>query len=68
MYGTYLEEKIIQIFGVFQYLALVYSNISLKKLHLSITSVSKIKAPRKNAVFAARPLYLMRLLYLGLDL
>jgi hypothetical protein len=44
---------------VFQFLALVYSNIfQMKKTRaLYNTSVSKVMAPRKNAVFAAQPLY-----------
>ncbi len=66
----YLEEKIIQISKFFQFLTLVYSNNSQikKKLDLSIKSVLNVMFYRKNAVFAARPLYLLRLLYSGLDL
>jgi hypothetical protein len=45
----YLEEKLI-------------SQIK-KKLELSITYVAKVMAPRKNALFAARLLYLLRPLY-----
>jgi hypothetical protein len=47
---------------VFKFLALVYSKspIFLKgKKELFITSVSKVLAPGKNAIFAAGPLYLL---------
>jgi hypothetical protein len=46
------RKKIMKIPEVFQFLALVYSNISqMKKLELSITSVSKVIAPRTKRCF-----------------
>jgi hypothetical protein len=45
-------EVIMKISEVFQFLAIVYSNISQaeKKLELSNISMSKVMAPRKNAL------------------